>query len=294
MGKDLFASEPEFRKRIEEADGLLDYSLTDIMFEDEERLSSGRYGQVAIFAMGVALRDLMAAKGITSEGSAGLSLGEYTAYYDRGVYGLKTGIDLIEKRAHFMDEATADLSGGMLAALATIDEVAPLVERIDGVHIANHNLAKQVVVAGREADLERFQKAAAEAGIRRIRPLPTTGPFHTPLMEKAARSLRDYLSAVGLRSPEGELYLNTTGNRHAGEDLKEVMYGHMTNTVRFHELLNNMVADGFDTFVELGPGGVLRNFVKKTHAGVRACHVEDMATLEQTWEILKGVSAHER
>ncbi len=293
MGKDLFDTEPVFRKRIEEAEGILPYSLTDIMFEDEKRLSSGRYGQVAIFAMGVALKDLMEEKGITSEGSAGLSLGEYTAYYDRGVYGFATGIRLIDHRAHFMTEATADLAGGMLAVRASIDDVVPVVESLEGIYIANHNLEKQIVVAGSDKDLKQFQKAAEKKGIRRIRPLPTTGPFHTPLMEKAARSLCDYLFAVKLQPPRGKLYLNTTGRCHTDENLKDTMCEHMTSTVRFYDLLVNMVADGFDTFVELGPGGILRNFVKKTHPGVEAYHVEDADTLEHTLDNLKGVSSHE-
>lgn len=293
MGKDLFESEPTYRKRIEEADELLGYSLFDIMFNDEERLSTGRFGQVAIFAMGIALKDLMEEKGITSDGSAGLSLGEYTAYYDQGVYGLETGIRLIENRARFMEKATESLEGGMLAVRATIDEVARVVETTEEVYIANHNLERQIVVAGSTKGLEQFEKAAGQAGIRRVRPLPTTGAFHTPLMKDAAEDLHDYLHSVELRPPRGKLYLNTTGRGFADEKLKDVMCEHMTNTVRFHDLLNNMVADGFTTFVELGPGGILKNFVKKTYPDVKVCHVEDVETLVETLEILKGVSSHE-
>ncbi len=288
MGKDLYESSDIVSRRFDQAQSQLSYDLLDIMFNDEEKLHDTRYVQTALFTFQAAIIDLLSKNGVTSEGSLGLSLGEYPAFYDRGVFDFKTGIEIIEHRAFFMDQACQAQSSQMAAIKSEKAKVEALVSALDDVYLANHNSENQCVISGTKESIAKASEKAKAFGIKRLRLLNTSGAFHSPFMESARVSFAEYLSLVKLNAPNQYLYLNTTGQRYQKEDLKEVMADHITHQVRFHEALLNMVSDGFDTFVEIGPKATLSAFVKKILPGATTYHIHDYESIQDTLKELKG------
>ncbi len=293
MGKELYEKYPTVRKRFDEAERFLSYKILPIMFADKEKINETRYSQPAIFTMSAALRDLMQEEGIDNAGSCGLSLGEYVAYYDNGVYNFYDGVQLVEHRAFFMEQAVRENPGKMYAVASDANSVKKALKEHEGVFIANVNHLKQTVVAGQSDAVDMFAQKAKDYGFRRMRPLKTSGAFHTPLMRPAADHLSMYLKLLQVEKPKKELYLNTTGNRYDGEDLKENMVAHMIEPVLFQPMIERMKEDGYDTFVELGPGGVLKSLIRKIYPEATLFHVEDAESLEHTIAALKGEGNHE-
>ncbi len=287
MGRSLYENDRTYKHFFDLAAHHLDFDLHTVV-QDNEAINETRYAQPAIYAMSAALKHALAAHGIEAEGAAGLSLGEYAAYYDRGAFSFEDGIRLIRHRAICMQNAARDNPGAMVAVMAARDDVEPIVEAVDGVHISNYNLERQVVVGGEKDALAAFKEEAANRGIRRMRPLNTSGAFHTPLMQDAAEALQSVIEEIELKTPEKGMYLNTTGGRFAGE-AEEHMKRQMVSPVLFYPMIRTMIADGFDTFLELGPGGVLKKFVEKTDKNVRVYRVEDQESLSSTLDVLKGV-----
>ncbi len=293
MAKELYDHFETVRKRFDEAEKHLNYDILPIMFEQEETLNTTRYSQPAIFMMSAALRDLMAEYGIESAGSCGLSLGEYAAYYDSGVYSFYDGLQLVEHRAFFMEQAVKENPGIMYAVSADYPSVQRAIQSYEGVYVANVNHPKQTVIAGTKKDMATFEASSKKAGIRRMRPLNTSGAFHTPLMQSAAQYLSMYLRPLEVARPVKELYLNTTGKRHEHEDLKEIMVRQMSEPVLFHPMIERMKEDGYDTFIELGPKGVLTTLIKKIHPEATLFHIDNKDSFEQTIAALKGEGNHE-
>jgi len=288
MGKDLYENNETVKQRIDEADNALNYDLKKNMFEDEEALASTRYVQTAIFTLSAAIRDALKEEGIISEGSVGLSLGEYGALYDRGAFSFYDGLQIVEHRSFFMDQAVKEQPGTMAAVRGTLDVIEPLVTAIDNLHIANYNLPNQYVISGTKEAVDQFTEQAKEKGIRRVTPLRTAGAFHSPFMNEASEALRGYLRLVDLNEPLGDLYLNTTGKKHEGEDLKTHMVNQISHPVKFYPAIEAMIAEGYDTFVELGVKNTLASMVKKIDKTVKTLHVEDYETLKKTIEELKN------
>lgn len=286
MGKDLYTASEIVKKRIDQANALLDYDLKDVLFNNEALLKQTRYVQPALFTLSVAIKDLMNSKGVYSSGSVGLSLGEYGAIYDRGGFSFETGITLIETRAKAMEDATQQTSGSMAAVSASLETIHPLVDQIDDLYIANYNLENQYVISGSIDAVEAFKTHAKAHGIRRVRLLNTAGAFHSPLMNQAISPFEAVINDLTLNEPSNGLYLNTTGNRYVS-NLKSHMIKQITSPVKFYPAIQAMIADGYDTFIELGVKNTLASMVKKIDKSVHTYHVEDCTTLENVLKELK-------
>ncbi len=291
MGRDLYERYELVKSHFDQADEVFGSSLTNIIFNDGEALNRTLNAQPAIFTMSTALRELFKLHGIESEGVCGLSLGEYAAYYDAGVFDFEDGLRTIIHRAYFMEEATKQTQGAMVAMLGSYDAVNQLVETIDGLYMANINSASQIVVGGTDEACLKAVESASKFGIKRAIKLDTSGAFHTPMMEEARKPFEQYLTLIHVNEPQKPLFLNTTGKRFE-RDLKIEMGKQITNPVRFNDQIEAMINDGYDTFVELGPKDTLKRLIKKINRGVTVYHVEDSDTFEQALRQIKETSEY--
>ncbi|MFH5881555.1 ACP S-malonyltransferase [Liberiplasma polymorphum] len=286
MGESLYKNYEVFKNHLDEASNILGEDLKDIMFNQEEKLNQTIYAQPAIFTLSVGITKLLNEQGILSEGSCGLSLGEYGAMFDQGVFSFEDGLRTIIHRAYFMNEATKKIKSKMVALLGDLDQVKALVEKFDDIYIANYNLPSQYVVGGPKASLEVLVEQASDFGIKRAIMLETSGAFHTPYMEEAANGFNDYIKYVKLNEPNKAFYINTTGKKYE-QNLAKQMVDQITQPVLFYPMIEMMIKDGFDTFIELGPKATLKAMVKKINRNVSVFNIEDHDSLQSTLASLK-------
>ncbi len=279
MGKDLYETYDIVKKRLSQADEIFGERLTKIMFSDQHKLSNTQYAQPAIFAMSAAIRDLLITSGVASQGASGLSLGEYSAYYDQGVFDFEDGLRTIIHRAYFMNEAAKQAETSMVALLGSLEQAQALVDSIDDAYIANVNAEKQIVVGGSKEAMSMLVAKASEFGIKRAIHLDTSGAFHTPYMEKASKDFAEYVKNVKLNPVKDALYLNTIGER-SKDDIKSEMVSQITSPVLFDKMIRSMIRDGFDCFVEIGPKDTLKRLIKKIDKKLDVFNIEDKQTFE--------------
>jgi len=261
----------------------------------KEVLRQTRVTQPCIYTVAMAAYEalLEAAGGaLKPSGVAGFSLGEYCALTAAGVIcDIKKGLEIVTRRGELMSDAGVGeggaVIGGMTAAFGKRPDILKCVEaaRGDGVlEGANFNTPTQTVVAGDMGALSRFRQKAAENRVKVV-PLNVSAAFHTTMMERAAEPLRRLLLDTGLQKPRLKVYCNVTGSELGG-DVAEIMARQVKSPVLWQETIENMAADGIDTFIELGPGDVLSGMVKKIAPGTATLNVEDMESLKKTVQAL--------
>lgn len=215
--------------------------------------------------------------------TAGFSLGEYAALTAAGVLDFDTGLELISKRGQWMAEA-ARPGDGMIAAIGKMDKVMTCVETAKKAGLilpVNYNCPGQTVVAGEKAALDAFLTAAVENGLRAV-PLKVSGAFHTPLMQPAAEKIKAALADVALGAPKMPLYANVTGKAADPAALPELIYRQTMSPVQWETAVRGMLAAGADLFIEVGVGATLCGFMRRIDKAVKALHVEDWDSLENT------------
>lgn len=265
-------SEP-FRKRLDEADDILGYSLTGIMFEGpEETLRQTRHTQPAIFLHSVALFESL---DIRPDMAAGHSLGEFSALVAAGAFRFEDGLRLVSLRGELMQQAGEEQPGSMAALIGMKDED---VERIcqkaaaeTGKQVvpANYNCPGQLVISGETEAVRKAIELAREEGCRLAKELPVSGAFHSPLMESARSGLRNELERVTISEPGFPVYGNVTAEpeRDPGR-IRDHLLKQLLSPVQWTRTLQNIHRDGAETFTEVGPGKVLQGLVKRTLKGV--------------------------
>lgn len=283
MCKDLYDEFDSVKEIFNKADSVLGYKISDIIFNDEERLNQTIYTQVAMYTMYASILEVLKEKDITAEYSVGLSLGEYGALLHNDVYDFETGLKILQKRGEAMHDASAKVSGKMSAILGLeADKLISLIDQVNGyVKIANYNTYGQLVISGEEEAVLKLNELALSEGAKRAIPLNTSGPFHTEIMKEAAQELNEYLSNVYLNEPNKKLLLNTTGDFYDG-DIKKHMVSQITSSVMFYQMIERLLAEDVDTFIEIGPKKTLSSFVKKINRKVTMLNIEDMTSLEKT------------
>ncbi len=295
MGKELFEAYPEKAKTIiEAADKTLDFDLWSLIQNGSaEELAQTRVSQPAIFT--VSLLALMAAKenGIEYEGAAGHSLGEYAAMVASGILTVDEGYIAIKHRADAMDRAAKANPGAMAAIIGLpAEKVTDVCEEIavggDYVTAVNFNSPVQTVIAGTKEAVARASETAKAAGAKRALPLAVSAAFHSEFMKPAAEEFKIAVKDMNFKTPDVKFYSNVTGAELTDfSDMPELMSRHICSPVRFTDELNAMKKDGFDVFVELGPGKVLTGLVGKTLKEVKAVNIENTESLKVALEHLK-------
>lgn len=295
MGKNLADNFPQVAKLFSLADQTLGIELTNLCFNGpEDELQKTINTQPAILTASIACYEVLREKGLEPEAVAGHSLGEYSALVAAGVLDFPSALKLVRKRGELMQEAAAQGVGGMAAILGLdsdkIREACQEAGSLGIVEPVNFNCPGQVVIAGEDQALEEALRLAKEKGAKRAVKLAVSGPFHSTLMKPASEKLALELKQLNLKDAQIPVVSNVDGQyRSRKEDIEEALIKQVYNSVQWEVTIKNMVSQGVDTFVEVGPGKVLSGLIKKIHKGASILNVEDLESLEKTLDYLKGV-----
>jgi len=268
MGKDLYESNDIAKKLFDQANDLLGFNITQIMFEGtEEELKQTKVTQPAIFLHSVILAKTYPA--FKPDMVAGHSLGEFSALVANEVLTFEDGLKLVYQRALAMQEACEINPSAMAAILGLADEkVEEICASIEGEIVvpANYNCPGQLVISGSTRGIEIACEKMKEAGAKRALPLPVGGAFHSPLMEPAREKLAKAISETVFHQPLCPIYQNVSTTAMTDVDMiKENLIAQLTAPVKWTQSVENMVKDGATQFLECGPGKVLQGLVKKIH-----------------------------
>ena len=277
MGKDLYEQNETVRALFERANEVLGFRITDIMFEGTaEELKQTKVTQPAVFLHSVAMA---AALGVTPDAVAGHSLGEFSALVVSGALTFEEGLRLVAKRAEAMQQACEAVPGTMAAVLNLSDEaVEAACAAVEGVVVAaNYNCPGQLVISGEVSAVEAACVKCKEAGARRALVLPVGGAFHSPLMEPAREELARAIAAADFQTPRCPIYQNVDAKPHTDPvEIRTNLIAQLTAPVRWTQIVQQMTADGVDTYLELGPGTVLQGLIRKIEGSVS---IESRSTL---------------
>lgn len=265
MGKDLYDYRKEIRDLMNSANDILGFDILSVMFDGtEEDLKRTKITQPAIFIHSVAI-----VKAINTIGAgmvAGHSLGEFSALVANGVLSFKDGLELVYQRALAMQEA-CDINPSSMAAVLGLDDdkVEKICAEIEGLVVpANYNCPGQLVISGETSAVEKACEALKAAGAKRALLLPVNGAFHSPLMQPAQEKLAQAIEGVKFNNPILPIYQNVTTTPVTDpEEIKKNLIAQLTGPVKWTQTIQNMVKDGADHFVEVGPGKTLQGLIKK-------------------------------
>ncbi len=267
MGRELYENNEEARAMFERANEILGFRITDVMFEgSDEDLRQTKVTQPAVFLHSVVLAKVL---GVEPSAVAGHSLGEFSALVVAGALSFEDGLQLVAKRAVAMQRACDMEPGTMAAVLRLPDEtIEQICEGIDGVVVAaNYNCPGQLVISGAVDAVNVACEKLKAAGARRALVLPVGGAFHSPLMEPARKELAEAIEKADFATPTCPIYQNVDAKPHTSpEDIKSNLIAQLTAPVRWTQIVENMMADGVEEFVELGPGAVLQGLISKISA----------------------------
>jgi [acyl-carrier-protein] S-malonyltransferase len=281
MGKDLYDDYAGVRELFDAASEAGGFSVPDLVFSGtEEELKVTNRSQIAITTVNLAARRVLAARGITSDGAAGFSLGEYSGLVDAAILTEEDCLRLVVHRGNIMEEVSRSLdspdgSPGM-AAVIGIGEITILEALakagITDVFPANLNSPVQTVLSGSASGLEAAESVLKEAGARRVVILKVSGPFHSPLMQEAKDRFAEVLSTVTFSDPTKPVYANVTGSEvDSGTEAQQLCAEQLIKPLRWVDEETNIAAAGYDQLVEVGPGEVLGGLwksYKKSHEDI--------------------------
>ena len=266
MAKELYENNTTAREMLEKANDILGFRITDIMFEGTpEELKETKVTQPAIFLHSVVLAKCL--PDFAPDMVAGHSLGEFSALVAAGAMDFEEGLKLVSIRAQAMQKA-CEMNPGTMAAVIRlsadrIEEICASTE--EGIVVAaNYNCDDQIVISGEKAAVEAACIRLKEAGARRALVLPVGGAFHSPLMEPARAELAEGIEKAVFHTPICPVYQNVTAMPSTDpEEIKANLLAQLTSSVKWTQSVRNMIGDGADTFIELGPGQVLQGLVAK-------------------------------
>ena len=286
MGADFYRNSALARAVFDEASAVLGMDMTSLCFENNDRLDQTEYTQAALVTLYLAQTRVLTAAGIRPDITAGLSLGEYAALAVSHAIREVDAIHLVRRRGILMQNAVPDGSGAMCAVLgmkeAAVEEV--LADR-EGVFIANYNCPGQLVITGTRPAVEEAAEALRGAGARRTVMLNVSGPFHSPLLVNAARELERELFQTPISDPDIPYITNVTAEVvTTKEPVRTFLAQQICAPVRWMQSMQRMIADGVDTFVEIGAGKTLAGFLRKLDRNVTVYPVT-------TWEEAQDVMA---
>lgn len=268
MGKDIYENHSQAKALFEQANEILNFRITDIMFNGpDEALKKTNVTQPAIFLHSVILA--MVKPDINPEMVAGHSLGEFSALVVNKALSFEDGLKLVAKRAAAMQKA-CEMNPSIMAAVLGLDDekVEEICKSIEGEVVvpANYNCPGQLVISGSHHGIEKACEAMKSAGAKRALPLPVGGAFHSPLMEPAREELAVAIAETQFNQPICPVYQNFDAEASSDiEKIKEKLINQLTAPVKWTQIIQNMIKDGTTEFVECGPGKVLQGLIKKIH-----------------------------
>ncbi len=294
MGKELYNNFSVARKTFVEANAVLGFSLTSLCFEGpEDKLKITYNAQPAILTASVAAYRAFLQFGPKPQAVAGHSLGEYSALVAAGVLKFEDALKLVRLRGEWMERSFPHGRGGMAAVIGlSVLEVEKICQQVGGpLYIANYNSPSQVVVAGEINVLEKGISLFEEAGAQRVIPLRVSGPFHTDLMDPAARGIEVALQDIEICSPECDFYANVTGDKvTTSEEIKKALVRQINHPVLWQDCMENMIKAGTEKFVVFGEGMALCSFLRALDKNIDSHLVSRLSSLRKT---LKNVATPE-
>ena len=293
MGRELAGHFPSAAALFSQADTILGYSLSRIMWEGpESELTQTRHCQPALFVHGLAcLRALRQVAGeFPIHAVAGLSLGEFTAHVAAGSMDFETGLRLVAQRGAFMQQACEDTVGGMAAMIGGDEAAVVQLAQETGVDVANFNCPGQLVLSGEISRINEAISRAKEHGIRAAKPLNVAGAYHSRLMQPAAVRLGAVLAEASLQKPSCLVIANVNASPVSeAAAIRRTLEEQVTGSVRWTQTLEHLLdKEHCDLFLELGPGGVLAGLLQRTRKGTPCVSVTDMASLTAAAEAIRG------
>jgi [acyl-carrier-protein] S-malonyltransferase len=284
MGLDLYNTSPAARAVFDTADAAWP-GLKQLCFEGPaEQLHQTLNTQPCLFTADLACARALEEAGVVAQGAAGFSLGEIPAACFTQVMSVEEGFALVQHRARAMHQGAAEHPGLMYAVLKLpASQVEQICRDIGPVYPVNYNCPSQTVVACAERASAALIEAVKEAGGKTVL-LKVSGAFHSPWMDQAAQSVAEFLVGLDVQAPAIPLYANVTGTVYT--DPRALIAAQVNHPVLWQRTIENMIADGFDTFIEVGPGKTLSSFIERIDPSVRQSRVSDSQTLASTIEML--------
>ncbi len=288
MGKELCGNFPAADKVFDEASEALGFDIKDMIWNgDSDMLMITENTQPAILTMSAAALKVAEEIGLKPDVVAGLSLGEYTAHVCSGSMKFSDAVRLVKKRGKYMQEEVPLGVGAMAVILAlTPEDVRGICAKASEKGIcepANFNCPGQITVAGEKAAVEYACELAKEKGAKRAMLMPVSAPFHCSMLKGAGEKLKAELEKVEIGEMKIPLITNVTADYvKSSGDIRDILVRQVSSSVLFEESLRRMMADGVDTFIEIGPGKALSGFVKRIDKTKTILNIEDMASLNKT------------
>ena len=288
MGKELYECSAAAKAVFELCDSIRPGTSEQCFNGTKEELTVTANTQPDMFAVEVAAARALVEAGIQPDALAGFSLGEISALAFSGAVSLEDGFKLVCRRGELMQEASNAADSAMVAVVKLPPEkVEELAGQFDQVYPVNYNSPAQTVCAGLSSSMDGFKAAVKAAGGRAL-PLKVSGAFHSPFMSSAAKGLAVVLAPMEFAAPSCPLYSNVTAQPYEDGQFKDLLSRQVENPVRWQTIVENMIAAGVDTFIEVGPGKTLAGLIGKINSDVRALNVEDAESLKHTIEEVKA------
>lgn len=289
MGQDFYEEFEVSKQVFDTASDLLGMDMKELCFTENDRLNITEYTQCAMLTMIVAVLRVVEEKGVKASVCGGLSLGEYGALVASKAMSFEDAVKVVRQRGILMQEAVPTGLGAMSAVLGLDKEIIEeTCSKVDGiVTIANYNCPGQIVISGEVKAVEAASEALKEAGAKRVVPLNVSGPFHSLMLKEAEEKLLKVLDEATIHTPEIPYVANTTADYVTSEEpIKELLGKQVYSSVRWQQSVEKMIADGVDTFIEIGPGRSLSGFMKKIDKSVKVINIDKVADLEKLKEVV--------
>lgn len=283
MGKEFYETFPAAKEVFELASDASKLDVAKLCFEEEDKINQTEYTQIAMLTAEAAILSVLQQEGVHADAAAGLSLGEYAAILAAEVMAPKDVFDLIRKRGKYMQNAVP--TGGAMAAVLGLD--AEIIEKvcedtIGEVFVANYNCPGQIVITGEEGAVARASENLKEAGAKRVVPLKVSGPFHSPLLQEAGQKLTVALEKVDICEPKIAYLSNVTADYVTDpEKIRSLLPLQVCHSVRWQQTIERLIADGYDEFVEIGPGKTLSGFMRKINRDVTCSNIDKLEDLKK-------------
>ena len=270
MAKDLYESFEVAKEVIDRADSLMDFGLISMMHDEDKKseLSKTENTQPALLTHSMAIMEILSKyESFKYDACLGLSLGEYSALTAANAMDFKDAVSLVRKRGLIMSNEVADGEGAMCAVIGASRElIEECILKLESgtVEIANYNSPAQIVISGEKAAVEEAAVILKENGAKRAIMLDVSGPFHSSLLKGAGEKLKLELDKVDMKEPSVDVVSNVDANIHKDPDeIKSILVKQVYSSVLWEDSISKLIDEGFDRFIEIGPGKTLRAFIKK-------------------------------
>ncbi len=288
MGKDFYDQIPVSKEMFELASKASGLDVAALCFEENEQINITENTQIAMLAAEVAMLKAIEEKGLKPDVTAGLSLGEYGALAASGVMSAEDVFKIVRKRGIYMQEAVPN--GGAMVAVLGLDTavIEKICEETEGcVSIANYNCPGQIVITGEEGAAQAAVEKLTAAGAKRCVPLKVSGPFHSSLLVGAGEKLAKELENVEICDIQILYIANVTADYVKDKsEVKSLLEKQVSSSVKWQQTIERMIADGVDTFIEIGPGKTLSGFMRKINKDMKVYNVEKVEDLDKLSELM--------